>query len=95
MDNGDWYQRERLHRAAQEGNLAEAAKLLDRGFDPNVFDEIGKTPLHYAAAGEHADVVSLLLRRGARVDAHHEPSTSNTPLAAVKVSATVRICPFW
>ena len=38
-----------LHFAAQDGDIARVRQLLAEGRSPNVFDEISKTPLHYAA----------------------------------------------
>jgi ankyrin repeat protein len=55
-----------LHRAAEEGNLAVLALLIDCGFDPNRGDEsIGKTALHSAAMAGRVDAARLLLERGA------------------------------
>jgi ankyrin repeat protein len=46
--------------------------LLDAGEDPNRFSPVGghsqATPLHQAALAGHADVVRLLVERGARLD---------------------------
>jgi ankyrin repeat protein len=91
MAKKDSFQRERLHRAARVGDVNEVERVLDQGLNPNLFDEIGMTPLHYAAAGEHFDVVSLLLRRGARVNAHHEPTISNTALSDVADRCSFRM----
>lgn len=58
-----------LHRAAEEGDLAVLALLLDCGFDPNRGDEsIGKTALHSAAMAGRVDAVRLLVARGASPD---------------------------
>ncbi|HEV7992168.1 MAG TPA: ankyrin repeat domain-containing protein [Gemmatimonadaceae bacterium] len=58
-----------LHRAAEEGDSAMLALLIDCGFDPNRGDEeIGKTALHSAAMAGHPDAVRLLLARGASPD---------------------------
>jgi ankyrin repeat protein len=58
-----------LHRAAEEGDSALLALLLDCGFDPNRGDEsIGKTALHSAAMAGRPDAVRLLLARGASPD---------------------------
>jgi putative addiction module component (TIGR02574 family) len=69
-----------LHFAAQDGNLAAVQGLLDRGYPINFFDECGNTPLHYAVLGKHITVVDFLLRKGADVNARHEPSNGYTPL---------------
>jgi ankyrin repeat protein len=46
--------------------------LLDAGEDPNRLNPEGmhahSTPLHQAVLGGHADVVRLLVERGARLD---------------------------
>src|SRR6188474_3254511 len=46
------------------------------------FDEIGRTPLHYAVEGGHLEVVKELLEAGANVDAQDERVIGDTPLAA-------------
>ena len=77
------FQRERLHLAAQDGDIQEVSQLLRDGYQPNVFDELGKTPLHYAAERGHLDVMRLLLASGADVNAHDERVIGNTPLREV------------
>jgi len=58
-----------LHRAAEQGDAAMLALLIDCGFDPNRGDEeIGKTALHSAAMAGRQDAVRLLLARGASPD---------------------------
>lgn len=75
------FQRERLHRAAQDGDLEKVEKLLKAKYPVNRFDELGRTPLHYAVAGEHLAIVETLLRAGAKVNAHDERVIGDTPLA--------------
>ena len=36
-------------------------QLLADGRSPNAFDEISKTPLHYAAENGHIDIMRVLL----------------------------------
>jgi ankyrin repeat protein len=58
-----------LHLAAEQGDVAALALLLDCGFDPNRGDaEIGKTALHSAAMAGRPESVRLLLARGASPD---------------------------
>jgi ankyrin repeat protein len=58
--------------AAQHGQTEIVRLLLDAGEDPNRYNPKGNhghsTPLHQAIAGGHADVVRLLVERGARLD---------------------------
>ena len=55
-----------LHRAAEQGDSAMLALLIDCGFDLNRGDdEIGKTALHSAAHAGRPNAVRLLLARGA------------------------------
>lgn len=75
------FQREQLHSAAQDGDLARVEELLKRKYPVNRFDSLGRTPLHHAVHGEHFDVVDRLIRAGANVNAHDERKIGNTPLS--------------
>jgi ankyrin repeat protein len=61
-----------LALAAQHGFALVVQALLDAGEDPDRYNPAGyhahATPLHQAVAGGHADVVRLLIARGARLD---------------------------
>jgi ankyrin repeat protein len=72
-----------LHTAAQSGDAALVQELLGKGVPPSDFDDLGMTPLHYAAKEGHLPVMDLLLRAGAEVDAHDERTIGNTPLGDV------------
>jgi ankyrin repeat protein len=74
-------QREQLHRAAESGNLARVQELLARKYPVNRFDDLGKTPLHYAVKEGHLDVVDCLIRAGANVNAQDKRMIGDTPLA--------------
>ena len=54
-----------LYQGARCGHKDVVQLLLDRGAEPNMADQNGMTPLHYAAFKGHKDVVQLLLERGA------------------------------
>jgi len=41
-----WFENERLHRAAADGNLKEIRSLLATGYRLDVFDDLGRTPLN-------------------------------------------------
>lgn len=75
------FQREQLHRAAQEGDLAAMEALLTRKYPVNRFDDLGKTPLHYAVQSGRLDVVERLIKAGANVNAHDERLLGDTPFA--------------
>lgn len=55
-----------LHFAAEFLSPEIVSLLLDQGADPGVKDKQGRTPLAAARAAGRADIVELLLRRGAR-----------------------------
>ena len=79
----DSYERERLHDAARAGDVEECRRLLDEGYQPGEFDDLGYTPLHYAARGQHLEVMKLLIDSGADVNANEERVIGNTPLGDV------------
>ena len=74
---------EELHLAALSGDLAQVKALLEQGQDPNVFDDMSWTPLHYAVRGNHLEMVRCLLAAGADVNAHNEDKIGDTPLGEV------------
>lgn len=77
----NWFENERLHRAAAEGDLPEMRRLLTCGFQLNAFDDLGYAPLHYAVTGEHYKAAEWLLDQGADVNAHDEEMIGETPLS--------------
>ncbi|HEY7154662.1 MAG TPA: ankyrin repeat domain-containing protein [Gemmataceae bacterium] len=87
----EWIEREKLHRAAEAGGLTLVCELLNQGCPVNAFDELGKTPLHYAVLGEHFTVVDVLLRSGADVNAHDEQRIGNTPLGEAASTCSLRM----
>jgi ankyrin repeat protein len=54
-------------RAAKSGNLAEVRQWLQAGNNPNQYDASGWTPLLWASARGHSEVVELLLENGADI----------------------------
>lgn len=57
-----------LHEAVHVGDVAEAKRLLAEGADPNAVDDVGRTPLHWAAAFGHTEVAGVLVGHGADLD---------------------------
>ena len=92
-----------LHLAAsglawRDRNGAIAA-VLAAGIDPNLANDRGFTPLHYAAATDCADCVAALLKAGADVSArrfdgrtplHHASEAALTLLLAAGADLNVR-----
>jgi ankyrin repeat protein len=76
----DWFEAERLHRAAEEGDLVAIEALVATGCDLALFDDLGHTPLHRAVACEHYKAAKLLLSRGANVNANDDQRAGETPL---------------
>jgi ankyrin repeat protein len=77
------FERQRLHGAAAAGDVDGVKSLLKEGYDPNEFDDLGKTPLHYAAEHAHLSVLAELIASEADVNAHDERLIGNTPLGEV------------
>ena len=84
------FRREELHFAALEGDVEKVSQLLNEGYQPDPFDGLGSTPLHYAAKRGHLDVMRLLLAAGADVNAHDESVIGNTALGDV-ASCTIEV----
>lgn len=78
-----------LHDAASQGNAPVAAWLIDRGADVNASNdckdrcaESGWTPLHNAQRFRPAELVTLLVSRGATVDKATEDGRTALHVAA-------------
>lgn len=69
-----------LMMAALRGHLGWVRKLLDRGVK---VQREGWAPLHYAATGPQAQVVELLLERGALIDAMAPDKSTPLMMAAL------------
>jgi uncharacterized protein len=68
-----------LIRAAELNQVEIASLLLDLGMSPDVADHANTRPLHFAAYSDAADVVRLLLERGAEIDPRDRIHTA-TPI---------------
>eukprot|EP00435_Cladocopium_sp_Y103_P064004 s368_g25.t1 len=60
---------ERLMSAARNNDTVGLEQLLKCPRSPNRRDEVGRTPLHYAARNGHVAPMRLLLEAGAEIDA--------------------------
>ena len=72
-----------LRCAVQDGDVDSVRRLIASGLPLDDFDQIGRTPLHYAVVAESVEMATLLLDAGADVNAHDEAHDGNTPLAEV------------
>lgn len=67
-----------LQSAAGDGHVKVVKALLDLGFNKEVADEDGYTPLHWAASNGHLEVVKILLENGANKETTQ--AEGSTPL---------------
>jgi len=79
--NKDWFEIERLHRAARDGDIEEMARLVASGSDMNLFDDISWTPLHYAVDNQRYKAAQWLLDHGSDVNAYEAEKIGETVLA--------------
>ncbi|MFK3737442.1 ankyrin repeat domain-containing protein [Massilia sp. TN1-12] len=77
----DWFEAERLHRAGRDGDIQEIGRLILLGYDVNLFDDMGYTPLHHAVEGQQKEAVEILIKRGALINANDDATIGETPLS--------------
>lgn len=69
------------HEAAQEGDAKKLEKIITADKSQvSLQDENGWQPLHEGARGGHEEVVKLLLRHGADMNARTNEGVGGTPL---------------
>lgn len=91
MIRDDWHEAWQLHFAVMDGNVEKCAQLIVAGYDINAFDDIGNTPLHYAAEKEHFELVSFLISNGANVNSLDVARIGQTPLAHVAQACSLKM----
>ena len=67
-----------LHYVAMEGNTELTTLLLNLGANINHPDNLGRTPLFWAASGNHPDTVQILANNKARLE--QQSNNGRTPL---------------
>ena len=55
-----------IHDAAKTGNVEQVRQLIAKSADVNAKDDMGVTPLGFAAGKGHKDVAELLKKHGAK-----------------------------
>lgn len=55
--------------AAARGDIKTVTSMLQQGEDPNSYDHVHLSAVHAAAANDFSDVVELLHKSGANIDA--------------------------
>ena len=90
----DWYEREQLHFASQDGNIARLSELLESGVDIDIFDDLEKTALHYAVENENFQVAQYLIENGANVNAQNTDKIGETPLSNVGDRCSLKMAKF-
>jgi len=78
-----------IHRAACVGDLARVTALVEQGTDVDAKDDLGWTPLYWAATMGQEKVGEFLLSKGAKADA--ETQDGGTPLHASAYSGAFRL----
>lgn len=64
-----------IHRACSEGDREMVEKLIDEDATAaNRGDEFGRRPLHYAVERKHTEIIELLVKCGADIDAEGFPA---------------------
>lgn len=79
-------------RDSFDGRIEAVMTLLANGADPNLADEAGNTPLHFAALTRDPGVAQSLLDGGARIDAVNREGL--TPLAIACEAANWTVVEF-
>ncbi|MGD9481056.1 ankyrin repeat domain-containing protein [Shinella sp. G-2] len=74
---------EGLHRAAQNGDVAEIRRLAAAGMDVNARDGHGRTPAHVAAFASNDDALRALAKAGADMNALEDQDYDVVTIAAV------------
>jgi ankyrin repeat protein len=69
LDHFDGRRGALLHTAVGENNIDMVELLLKRSADPNVPDNYGRTPLHYAIDRDSKELINTLKGAGAEIDA--------------------------
>jgi len=73
-----------LIRASMQGDQGKVIELLNAGANPNHSDQLGSTPLHWAAQGGHDVIIPILINSGASLKAKNVKKLTPQEVAAGK-----------
>ena len=90
----DFFEAERLHRAAFDGDIPEMARLVAAGYSLELFDDLEKAPLHYAVENDKLEAVRWLLDQGANINSNNEPKIGETPLCVGAQGSSLQVVEF-
>ena len=79
------YSTKPIHKAAQEGNLAEIQRLVEQGTPVDMKGPHWDTPLTIALANGHAEVAKYLVSKGANIRHKLLPAIATKDMALVKM----------
>ena len=75
--------------AAEQGNIADAARLINDGEDLNAIDQLGRTAMMAATHTNHPAVVELLINAGA--DVNIQDGLSDNPFLYAGAEGLIKI----
>lgn len=78
---------EALLRASMQGDEAKVMDLINQGANPNHADQLGSTPLHWAAQGGHDRIIPLLIMAGANTKTKNVKKQTPEQVAAGKAKS--------
>jgi len=77
-----------LFSASKQGRAEDIPEILATNVDVNLTDQLGNTPLHYAASANHANVVEILISNP-KININAQNSYKDTPLHKAAVRGAI------
>ncbi len=80
-----------LINAAKESDIEKIKELIKQDIDINTCDSRGYTAMLWAAQKGNIDIVNLLIKNGANIEAKHEASRGYTPLIVAAINNHIEV----